>query len=95
MICFTLEMDIQEISNLTYKLPEEYILLIKPEPGSDQYFGVIQDDYYEVMLRNLPRESLHSLQEVEPSALLSFIPARDKHALKRQFYGNRNLFSSL
>lgn len=91
MIYFKFEIELQEVSNLTYQLPEELILFIKVDPTSDWYYGIIRDDYYDELLKNLSRESINSLEIVSRAEVSQFIPGRDKGAHQRQFYGNMDL----
>ena len=90
MVYFTLEIGMQEVSDLTYQLPEEKILLIKPEPTSDRFYGLISKDYYDDLIRHLPRECIYSLEIINREEVMQFTPHTNKEA---QFYGNINLLS--
>lgn len=90
MVYFTLEIGIQEVSDLSYQLPEEKILLIKPERSSDRFYGLISKDYYDELLKNLPRECIHSLEIINKAEVMRFTPHKNKEA---QFYGNINLLT--
>jgi hypothetical protein len=51
--CFKLHISIQDFSDLISHLPEDVILFIKIDPLSDQYYGIVRDDYYTEILRNV------------------------------------------
>lgn len=80
----------QEVSDLTYQLPEEKILLIKPERSSDRFYGLISKDYYDELLRYLPRQCIYSLEIINKEDVMRFTPLKNKEA---QFYGNINLLT--
>lgn len=90
MVYFTLEIGMQEVSDLTYQLPEDKILLIKPERTSDRFYGLISKDYYDDLIRFLPRECIYSLEIITKAEVVRYTPHINKEA---QFYGNINLLT--
>ena len=46
MVYFKLQLDYQELSNLTYKIPEERYLFVSTTQDSEEYFGIVDNDYY-------------------------------------------------
>ena len=95
MIYFKLQLQQQEMSNLTYVIPQENILLIKPSQISDEYFGIIEDMWYNEMIRNLPRQVIDSLDVLTPKDFTGFLQLSERQADQRQFAGNTNLLRLL
>jgi hypothetical protein len=91
VIYFTIDLDDQEMSNLVYAIPQENMLLIKPEHTSNKYYGVIQEAWYGEMIKNLSRQLLNSLDVVDAKEFATFLEATGKFADQRQFTGNVNL----
>ncbi|HUQ67076.1 MAG TPA: hypothetical protein VM101_13025 [Flavitalea sp.] len=91
MTYFKLELDEQEMSNLTYLIPEESMLLIKPAETSEVYYGVIEDGWYGEMIKNLPRQILNSLDVITIQEFTSFMQVSNNRADERRFTGNINL----
>lgn len=90
MIYFKVELDQQEMSNVTYVIPEENILLIKPEQISDEYLGVIDDMWYSEMIKNLPRQILDSLETMTRGDFYRSLQLSEQQADQRKFTGNMN-----
>jgi hypothetical protein len=95
VIYFKVQLGEQEMSNLTYLLPKESFLLIKPEESSDQYYGLLEDSWYNEMIRNLPRQTLNSLEVISQGEMSTFMHETEKQAGQRRFAGNVNLFRLL
>ena len=79
------------MSNLTYQIPEENFLLIKPTEQSDEYYGVIQETWYGEMIKNLSRQVLHSLEVVDLAEIARLVESTDGKANQLRFAGNTNL----
>jgi hypothetical protein len=92
VIYFKVQLDEQEMSNLTYLLPQESFLLIKPKESSEEYYGLIQDTWYNEMIRNLPRQTLNSLEVISQAVMSTFMHQTEKQAGERRFAGNVDLF---
>jgi hypothetical protein len=90
VIYFKVELDQQEMSNVTYVIPEENILLIKPEQISDEYLGVIDDMWYSEMIKNLPRQILDSLETMTRGDFYRSLQLSEQQADQRKFTGNMN-----
>ena len=90
MVYFKLQLDHQELSNLTYKIPEECVLFIGNELPSEEFYGIIDDDYYQELVKYLPRQNLDSLEIVDASCE-AFLPLNDARLPDRQFAGNLDL----
>ena len=88
--CFKLEISTQDLSQLISHLPEDVILFIKIDPLSDEYYGIVRDDYYSEILKNVPRRSVDSIEMVSKEAIVSFCVEIDKDPYER-FYGNSAL----
>jgi hypothetical protein len=88
--CFKLHISIQDFSDLISHLPEDVILFIKIDPLSDQYYGIVRDDYYTEILRNAPRQSVDSIERVNKAEIIQF-NARVEHEPYERYYGNRAL----
>jgi hypothetical protein len=95
VIYFKVQLGEQEMSNLTYLLPKESFLLIKPEESSDQYYGLLEDSWYNEMIRNLPRQTLNSLEVISQGEMSMFMHETEKQAGQRRFAGDVNLFRLL
>jgi hypothetical protein len=95
VIYFKLELDQQEMSNLTYQIPEASFLLIKPAQNSDEYCGVIEENWYGEMIKNLSRQILNSLEVITGAEFTSFLQTSEKDADKRKYTGNSNLMRLL
>lgn len=95
MIYFKLQLEEQEMSDLTYLVPEENLLLIKPAQTSDEYLGVIEDMWYSEMIKNLTRQILNSLDIMNPADFSRLLQQSDKQADQRRFAGNINLLRTL
>ena len=75
---------------MTYVIPEENILLIKPEQISDEYLGVIDDMWYSEMIKNLPRQILDSLETMTRGDFYRSLQLSEQQADQRKFTGNMN-----
>jgi hypothetical protein len=92
VIYFKIQLDEQGMSDLTYLLPQESFLLIKPQEASEEYYGLIQDTWYNEMIRNLPRQTLNSLEVISQGEMSTFMHQTEKQAGQRRFAGNVDLF---
>jgi hypothetical protein len=89
-VYFKIEISIEDLSDLTYQLPKDVILLIRIAPALDDYFGIVRGDYYSEILKNVPRRSVDSIEMVSKEAIVSFCVEIDKDPYER-FYGNSAL----
>jgi hypothetical protein len=90
--CFKLEISTQDLSQLISHLPEDVILFIKIDPLSDEYYGIVRDDYYSEILKNAPRRSVDSIEPVNKAQIVQFNARIEKEPYER-FYGNRALLT--
>jgi hypothetical protein len=91
VIYFKLRLEQQEMSNLTYQIPEQNMLLIQPVQTSDEYYGIIDDMWYSELMKSLPRQILDSLDVISPAEFSRFLQLSQKQADQRRFAGNINL----
>lgn len=87
---FKIEISIEDLSNLTYQLPHDVILFIRVAPDSDQYFGVVRNDYYSEIIAKAPRRSVDSLNTVSKEEVLRFYKGVANDPTER-FFGNMRL----
>jgi hypothetical protein len=89
-IYFKIEIRLQDLSHFIHNVPEEVIMFIKIAPDSDCYFGIVRDDYYSEILKNMPRQSVDSIEIVNSAEIGNFCREMDKDPNER-FFGNRAL----
>jgi hypothetical protein len=91
-IYFKIEISIEDLSDLTYQMPQEVVLFIRVSPDMDQYFGVVRDDYYSEIIAKAPRRSVDSLDTVSKEEVMRFYAGIANDPTER-FIGNRRLLS--
>lgn len=91
MIYFKLQLDQQQMSDLTYIIPEKDLLLINRSQTSEEFYGVIQENWYNEMIKNLPRQTLDSLEVINFSEFHHYVNVTKEHAEQRRYVGNSAL----
>jgi hypothetical protein len=91
-IYFKIEISFEDLSDLTYQLPQEVILFIRVTPDGDQYFGVVRNDYYSEIIAKAPRRSVDSLDTVSKEEVMRFYAGVANDPTER-FFGNMRLLN--